>query len=93
MRTKIALLLLLAAWACDSPGAPAGDSGWNRTREAANGGDAAHMAWIEANYDKSEHMVAMRDGAELFTIVYSPRFAAEPVPVMHSSGRPRVRDP
>ena len=82
MRTKIALLIVVGAWACDSPGTPAGDSGWTRTREAANGGDPAHLAWIAANYHKSEHMVPMRDGAELYTIVYTPRFPTEPVPIM-----------
>ncbi len=82
MRTRAALLLVLGAWACDSPGAPAEGSGWTRTREAPHGGDDVHMAWLEDNYDKSAHMVPMRDGAELFTIVYTPRFATGPVPIM-----------
>ena len=84
VKCGIALFIALSAWGCVDQAdqadraAPFAD----RTREAANGGDAAHVAWLEANYDKSEHMVAMRDGVELFTIVYSPRFTAEPVPVM-----------
>ena len=32
----------------------------------------AHAEWVRANYTKSEHMVAMRDGVRLFTIVYAP---------------------
>ena len=79
----IALLAALGAGGCGD-GARAGGSVefTERSREAPNGGDAAHLDWLRANYDKSEHMVPMRDGAELYTIVYTPRFAADPVPVM-----------
>ena len=79
----IALLGSLGAWACgDGDRAGGGVEFTERSREAANGGDAAHLDWLRANYDKSEHMVPMRDGVELYTIVYTPRFAADPVPVM-----------
>ena len=37
---------------------------------------------IRANYVKSEHMVPMRDGVKLFTIVYAPKDAAAPYPFM-----------
>ena len=87
VKCGIALFIALSAWGCVDQADQADQADRaapfaDRTREAANGGDAAHLAWLEANYDKSEHMVAMRDGVELFTIVYSPRFTAEPVPVM-----------
>ena len=79
----ITLLLAMGAWACGPSGEPVDGGAFSgRTREAANGGDAAHLTWLEASYDKTEHMVPMRDGAELFTIVYTPREAAEPVPIM-----------
>ena len=84
VKCGIALFIALSAWGCvdQADQADRAVPFADRTREAANGGDAAHLAWLEANYDKSEHMVAMRDGVELFTIVHSPRFTAEPVPVM-----------
>src|SRR5207253_917281 len=37
---------------------------------------------IKANYVKSEHMVPMRDGIKLFTIVYSPKDQAHPYPFL-----------
>ncbi len=37
---------------------------------------------IRAAYVKSEHMVPMRDGVKLFTIVYAPKDAAAPYPFM-----------
>jgi hypothetical protein len=37
---------------------------------------------IRAAYEKSEHMVPMRDGVKLFTIVYAPKDAAAPYPFM-----------
>ena len=37
---------------------------------------------IRATYVKSEHMVPMRDGVKLFTIVYAPKDAAAPYPFM-----------
>ncbi len=78
------LLFSLVAWGCDAPPAldAPGQAFAGRTREAPHGGDAAHLAWLEANYDKTGHMVPMRDGVELFTIVYKPREIVDPVPVM-----------
>ncbi len=37
---------------------------------------------IKANYTKSEHMIAMRDGVRLFTIVYAPKDTSHKYPVM-----------
>ena len=33
-------------------------------------------------YEKAEHMIRMRDGVQLFTIVYSPKEIREPLPIM-----------
>ena len=84
MKKGAFLLLLLGASSCEAPGVEPrnGEMFAGRTREAPHGGDAAHLEWLKANYDKTEHKVAMRDGAELFTIVYRPREVADPVPVM-----------
>ncbi len=82
-RVGIALLAALGAWGCGDGDRAVGTVEFTeRSREAANGGDAAHLEWLRANYDKSEHMVPMRDGTELYSIVYTPRFATDPVPVM-----------
>jgi putative CocE/NonD family hydrolase len=37
---------------------------------------------VRANYAKSEHMVPMRDGVKLFTIVYAPKDQSQPYPFM-----------
>jgi putative CocE/NonD family hydrolase len=37
---------------------------------------------IRAAYTKSEHVVPMRDGIKLFTIVYSPKDQSQPYPIM-----------
>ena len=37
---------------------------------------------IRAIYVKNEHMVPMRDGIKLFTIVYTPKDASTPYPFM-----------
>ena len=39
---------------------------------------------IKANYSKSEHMIAMRDGVKLFTAVYSPKDASQKYPILLS---------
>ncbi len=41
-----------------------------------------HAEWVRANYAKSEHMVAMRDGVRLFTIVYAPRETSRTYPML-----------
>ena len=83
--TAAAVLLFPLAWgACSGPADRDANGGnfTDRTREAPHGGDAAHLAWLEASYEKSSHMVPMRDGVELFTIVYRPREISGPLPVM-----------
>ncbi len=37
---------------------------------------------IRSNYSKSEHMVPMRDGVRLFTIVYAPKDASQKYPIL-----------
>ncbi|HLF83267.1 MAG TPA: CocE/NonD family hydrolase [Blastocatellia bacterium] len=37
---------------------------------------------VKANYAKSEHMIAMRDGVKLFTAVYSPKDASQKYPIL-----------
>ena len=83
MGTRALPLSLLAfALGCGAQaGGGAGDM-LSRTEEAAHGGSEAHLEWIRGNYDKSEHMIPMRDGVELYTIVYTPKDLSEPVPVM-----------
>ena len=78
------IVFSLACGGCGAPadGSAAGADFANRTREVPHGGDAAHLAWLEVSYEKTSHMVPMRDGVELFTIVYRPREITEPHPVM-----------
>ncbi len=37
---------------------------------------------VRANYLKSEHMIPMRDGVRLYTAVYVPRSASDPLPFL-----------
>ncbi|MGH7443955.1 MAG: CocE/NonD family hydrolase [Longimicrobiales bacterium] len=37
---------------------------------------------VRAHYTKSEHMVAMRDGVELFTVVYQPKDSSVEYPIL-----------
>jgi putative CocE/NonD family hydrolase len=39
-------------------------------------------AWVSLKYERSEHMVPMRDGVKLFTVVYTPRDLDEPYPFL-----------
>ena len=38
--------------------------------------------FVEANYDKSEYQIEMRDGIKLFTIVYTPKVKSEKYPIL-----------
>ncbi|MCK5691584.1 MAG: CocE/NonD family hydrolase [Bacteroidales bacterium] len=38
--------------------------------------------YVEANYDKSEYQIEMRDGIKLFTIVYTPKDQSEKYPIL-----------
>ena len=42
----------------------------------------SHEDFLRENYDKTEHMVAMRDGVQLYTIVYVPKDDTKEYPVM-----------
>jgi len=42
----------------------------------------SHEDYLRENYNKTEHMVPMRDGAQLYTIVYSPKDDTKEYPVM-----------
>jgi uncharacterized protein len=39
---------------------------------------------IKAHYTKSEHMIPMRDGVKLFTVVYAPKDASQTYPILLS---------
>lgn len=41
-----------------------------------------HAAWVRANYERSDHMVPMRDGTKLFTIVYAPKDRTRTYPIL-----------
>jgi len=43
---------------------------------------AAHHEYLGANYEKSEYMVAMRDGIELYTLVSEPRDRSREDPIL-----------
>ncbi|MCJ7554348.1 MAG: CocE/NonD family hydrolase, partial [Ignavibacteriaceae bacterium] len=38
--------------------------------------------YLQQNYDKKEYKIPMRDGVELFTIVYSPKNKSEKYPIL-----------
>ena len=42
----------------------------------------SHEDYLRENYDKTEHMVPMRDGVQLYTIVYAPKDDTKEYPVM-----------
>lgn len=44
--------------------------------------DEKRAAWIRAHYTKFEHRIAMRDGARLFTTVYTPNARKGPLPML-----------
>lgn len=43
------------------------------TGPVARAAEPVDKAWFEANYTKHEHRIPMRDGAKLFTVVYTPK--------------------
>ena len=45
-------------------------------------GGEDHASWVRFNYTKQEYMVPMRDGVELFTIVYTPKKRKEDLPIL-----------
>jgi uncharacterized protein len=73
-RTTTGAALVLAslfAAGCENP---------DRGRDGST--DADLEAYLEQSYDKSAYMVPMRDGVELFTIVYTPKDASRTYPVL-----------
>lgn len=66
MKHLLALMILLTLWAAAQEPSEADK----------------HAAWVRANYTKFEHKVAMRDGVELFTTVYSPNWSQEKFPIL-----------
>ncbi len=48
----------------------------------ADGQKTKDSTWIAENYDKKEYEIVMRDGAKLFTAVYSPKDKSEKYPMM-----------
>ncbi len=40
------------------------------------------QTYLEANYTRQDHMVPMRDGARLFTVVFTPNAAAQKYPIL-----------
>ena len=49
---------------------------------SAGGAQEDHEAWLRAHYDKTEHMVPMRDGIRLYTIVYEPKDRSTKYPIL-----------
>src|SRR5262245_30373682 len=43
---------------------------------------AQGVEYVQEHYTKSEHMVPMRDGTRLFTIVYAPKDQSQKYPIM-----------
>ena len=39
-------------------------------------------AWMSQYYDKAEYHIKMRDGAELFTLVYAPKDKSKTYPIL-----------
>ena len=50
--------------------------------EPSTDGPTELEAYIAAHYDKREVTIPMRDGAALFTAIYTPKAATGPVPIM-----------
>ena len=51
-------------------------------RAEAEAAAAAHHEYLAENYEKSEYMVSMRDGIELYTLVYEPRDRSREYPIL-----------
>ena len=73
---KIALLLGLGALLPFADGRLR-DAAW-----ATSTLDQSHEDYLRENYVKTEHMVPMRDGVRLYTIVYAPADRSREYPVM-----------
>ncbi|MDP2958655.1 MAG: hypothetical protein Q8N53_19680, partial [Longimicrobiales bacterium] len=49
---------------------------------SGGGAQEEHEAWLRTHYDKTEHMVSMRDGVRLYTIVYAPKDRSRTYPIL-----------
>ncbi len=61
----------LSLWAQAPSAAPLEKPSWE-----------SRIAWMKANYLKTEHMVPMRDGKTLYTAVFSPRDTSKTYPIL-----------
>src|SRR5947207_697250 len=43
---------------------------------------AQGLAYVKANYTKTEHQIPMRDGVRLYTAVYTPKDASQKYPIL-----------
>ncbi|RPI20722.1 MAG: X-Pro dipeptidyl-peptidase, partial [Acidobacteria bacterium] len=43
---------------------------------------AERQQYYRSNYTKYEHMIPMRDGVRLFTVVYAPKDASQAYPIL-----------
>jgi putative CocE/NonD family hydrolase len=55
---------------------------WLALAGAAGPAAAQEQFNVRDNYAKSEHMIPMRDGVKLFTVVYAPKDRSRPYPIM-----------
>ena len=55
---------------------------WGCTASSDAPTQSDHAAFVRENYSKTEQLVSMRDGAQLFTIVYTPRDTSQTYPIM-----------
>ena len=67
--------------ATDTPPAPPPTAAAEAATDA-EAVSAAHLDFLLENYEKSEYMVAMRDGIELYTLVYEPRDRSREYPIL-----------
>jgi len=75
----VALVVLAVAVLLMQPDADLDPSGAFGT---GDGSDAGSSYDARAHYDKTEYMVPMRDGANLYTIVYTPKDTSRQHPIM-----------
>jgi len=58
------------------------EDGASARPSSADASAAAHLDFLKQTYEKSDYMVPMRDGIELYTIVYSPKDRTREVPIL-----------
>jgi putative CocE/NonD family hydrolase len=96
--TLLTVFCLLPLWALGGQNlAPAGGQAQGQGSSAVQGARAASQPlwpatpprrpplgvdWVKAHYAKQEVMIPMRDGAKLFTAIYSPRDTSQKYPIL-----------